>query len=831
MKWLKRVLVALAILILAVGVYGFFLVRRSFPTVDGELIVAGLSAPVTVIRDVDGIPHIYASNSRDMYMAQGFVEAQDRFWQMDFWRHIGAGRLSEMFGESQVKTDMFLRSLGFTDLVEAELEMMDPAVRQILEWYADGVNAYLQDRDASEISLEYAVLGLTNRSYEIEPWSPVHTMTWTKVMSWDLSANLSSEIERAILSAQLPVDRVEQLWPPYPEEHPVIVPSDLVVAKAVPPDLPDSSTAALRTVAAAVDSLEGLTGGGFEGIGSNSWAVSGSLSETGHPLLANDPHLAIQMPSIWYAVGLHCTDDGPQCGQDRIGFSFAGAPGIVLGHNEHIAWGVTTQPADTQDLFIEKVNPDNPSQYEVDGEWAEMEMSTETIVVAGQPDRELTVRRTRHGPVISGIFIEEGAFDDSAVETSDEYVVALAWQTLQPSTLIEAIVGINEATTYEEFREAASMWDIATQNLSYADTEGNIAYQSTGEIPVRANGDGRWPVPGWTSEYEWTGLVAFEDLPAILNPERGYVASANQPVTRSGEGPFEMYDAAYGYRASRVEEMIEGGSHSIDTFQTAQMDSWDGGAETLVPFILDVEAPNENSAELQDLIAAWSSSDEPFQATADSAGAAAYQGVWRHVLAITFHDELPEEYEPVGGSRWFEVIAHLVNEPNDPWWDDVTTEQIETRDDVLAEALAHANIELTNRLGSNRGNWTWGRLHIANFENQTLGRSGIAPIEWLFNRSAPKRVGGGPSIVNAAGWDANESFLVDWIPSFRMVIDLGDLSRSTAINATGQSGHAFHSHYDDMIEPWTEGVQVSLRWTDEPVAAAARATLTLSPAS
>ena len=831
MRWVRRILVLLLVLIVALGVFGVFLVRRSFPRINGEIEVAGLSSTVEVIRDPDGVPHIYATTTHDLFFAQGYVHAQDRFWQMDFWRHIGAGRLSEMFGDSQVDSDMFLRSLDFTGLAEQEVAALSDEDRAVLEAYAEGVNAYLADRSPSQISLEYAILALQNSEYEIEAWTPVNTLTWAKVMSWDLSWNMLQEVDRATLSADFPVERIEQLYPDYPQDHPVIVPSDQApTAQAPAMTMSAGSLTALANAAERARSVWDLTGGGFSGIGSNNWVVGGSRTESGLPILANDPHLSIQMPSIWYLNGLHCLETTPGCPYQVTGFSFAGIPGVIIGHNDRIAWGVTNESADTQDLFIEKMNPDDPGQYEYQGEWVDAERRSETIVVAGGNDIDYEVLVTRHGPIISDTYFDGPPFERSNLELPDQYAVSLAWQSLQPSTLVEAIMGIDRATGYEEFRAAMSKWDIAAQNVVYADVDGNIAYQSTGEVPIRADGDGSWPVPGWTGDYEWTGIVPFEDLPRLFNPPRDSVATANNPVI-AGTDPFLSVDSDLGYRAARIEQMIQDSDlYTVDSAQAMQRDNRDGGAASLVPFLLGVSSDDAAVAVTQDLLRPWSEGADAFQAAGDSAGAAAYQATWTHLLELTFHDELPEDSWPEGGSRWFEVVARLLETPDDPWWDDASTSEVEDRDAILETAMTAAHAELTDLLGD-PASWKWSRLHTASFENQTLGQSGIGPIEWLFNRNAPQRLGGGADIVNAVGFYPPDGYVVDWIPSMRMVIDLSDFASSTAGNTTGQSGHAFNSHYDDQLEDWVDGEQHPLRWTREQVEEDVEARLTLAPSS
>jgi penicillin amidase len=832
MRWVKRILIFLGVVLVLIGVYGFLTVRSSFPQFNGQLEVSVLDDVVTVHRDSYGVPHIYASTSADLFRAQGYVEAQDRFFQMDFWRHIGSARLSEMFGASQLETDQFLRSLGFESLARTELEQMPVEHREILEWYSEGVNAYLEGHRGSSLSLEYAILPLQSPGYDPGPWEPVHTLTWAKVMSWDLSGNFRNEIARVLLTENLTVDQVDQLYPPFPDHRPVIAPAEIRNASqlsgmtGMAPGIGD----ALQAVSDRYQLIDAVIGSGFEGIGSNNWVVDGSLTETGMPILANDPHLGIQMPSIWYEVGIHCGQVSEACPFDVVGFSFPGTPGIVIGHNANIAWGVTNQSTDSQDLYIERVNPDNPDQYEVDGTWVDMEVRAERIEVAGADPVEYEVRSTKHGPIISGFFAPADDLEDVETGYPEGYAVALAWQTLEPSTLVEAIIGLNEASNWDEFRAALSLWDIAPQNVVYADVEGNIGYQSTGEVPIRATHDGLRPVSGWDSTNDWVGVVPFEEMPFVYNPERGYVVTANQPVLEPGSLPFIGSDAAYGHRAARIEQMIiDRAPHTVASMGEMQMDNEDGGATSVAPHLLGITSSDDRVSEMQELIGRWSLGLEAFQAHPGSAGAAAYEATWRHLLRLTFHDDLPEDYWPAGGGRWFEVVANLLGNHNDPLWDDRSTPDIETAPSVLEAAMAEAHDELSGLLGDS-DDWRWGKLHTASFENQSLGQSGIAAIEWLFNRSAPDRVGGGPSIVNAAGWNAAQSYVVDWVPSMRMVVDLGDLAQSTSIHTTGQSGHAFHANYADMIEPWADGGSHPMLWGRAGIEESAANTLTLIPA-
>ena len=406
----RKVLIGVLVVILAVSLLLAVLVpyniTRSFPKTEGQIQVPGLDSPVEVLRDSYGVPYIYASTTHDLFFTQGYVHAQDRFWQMDFWRHIGSGRLSEMLGDSLLETDQILRTLGFARIAQEELENLDPTSTAILESYSEGVNAYLKDHQGADLSLEYLVLKAINADYEPEPWQPLHSLTWGKVMAWDLGGNMDGEIEKSLLLGSLTPEQVAELVPPYPEDKPVIVPGFQASAgQATGPVFPDNQVKDIsllsQTVKNKFDLLDKVLGARGIGIGSNSWAVSGDRTATGKPLLANDPHLAAQMPAIWYEVGLHCIEQGDACPYMVRGFSFAGVPGVIIGHNENIAWGFTNVGPDVQDLYIEKINPENPNQYEVNGQWVDMELVQEIIHLPGGGEEPLTVRYTRHGPVIS----------------------------------------------------------------------------------------------------------------------------------------------------------------------------------------------------------------------------------------------------------------------------------------------------------------------------------------------------------------------------------------------------------------------------------------------
>jgi penicillin amidase len=830
--WWRGLVIALAafLVVVVVGTALFMRVsvRRAFPDIDGEVAIAGLESGVDVIRDTMGVPHIYASNPHDLFTAQGYVHAQERFWQMDFWRHIGSGRLSEMFGEAQVETDTFLRTLGWRGIAEEQYAASSPEMRAIMDAYADGVNAYLSTQSPADLSFEYTVLELTNHAYTPEPWSPVDTLTWGIAMAWDLRGNMDAEIGRAMLLGPLSGAQVAQLFPPYPGDiNPYIVAaldnqasleaSPVASLRSIP-----AVRAALSSVQQNIDLMAALGASDPEaGIGSNSWVAAGEHTETGAPILANDPHLAIQMPSIWFQNGLHCTEVSRACPFDVAGFSFAGVPGVIIGHNANIAWGVTNLGPDVQDLYIEKVNPDDPNQYEANGEWIDMTVHEETIAVAGGDPVTIEVKSTRHGPIISGAYEALDDFGASGIETPQPYAIALRWTALDTNPgIVPAFIGLDTAANWDQFRAALESFTVPAQNFIYADTSGNIGYQAPGFIPIRANGDGTLPVPGWTDDYEWTGFIPFDELPRSYNPESGYIVTANNAVV-DDTYPYEItYDWNHGYRARRIVDLVGSNSGiSLSQHGSIQFDSFSLNAERLVPHLMAIDTP------LSDVFAAWDLGNQ-----AGSAGAAAFNAVWARLLEYTFHDDLLEDYWPDGGGRWYTVVGAMLEDPDDPFWDDRTTEVSEDRDTILTRALAAGYDDVVDRFGDNTDDWQWGEMHLSTFRNQTIGDSGIALIEDRVNRG-PYATSGGKDLVNATGWTAYEGFETDWLPSMRMLVDLGDLSRSLTTHTTGQSGHTDHPHYDDMIPLWLSGEYSPMNWTREQIEADEEATQTLIPSS
>ena len=833
------IIVVVVVIAIVLGGVGVYLARSSFPQVTGEVILSGLDSPIDIYRDSYGIPQIYAKTPHDLFYAQGYVHAQDRFWQMDFWRHIGSARLSELFGSSEVDTDIFLRTLGWARVAQQELDAMAPDEVALLQAYADGVNAYLADHKGAAISLEYEVLKLVNSKYTPEPWQPIHTLTWGKVMAWDLSGQGVPEIERAVLAKTLTTQQIADIFPPYPSDHPVIVPN-YTISSTLGGGITQSQgvisladlSPAFEKLGDTLEKVNAALGPSGSDIGSNNWVIGGSRTSTGKPFLANDMHLSEQMPAIWYELGLHCAPLGSTCPYNVTGFSFAGVPGVIVGHNDRVAWGFTNVGPDVLDLYIERINPDNPNQYEVNGQWVDMTLVQETINVAGSSPVDLTVRYTRHGPVIYDNPTDHANIQDNwGVDLPANFAISMRWTALEPVNIFEAIFGFNSAQNWNQFRQAASYFVVPAQNIVFADIDGNIAYQTPGNIPIRLPGySPDYPLPGWTDQYEWQGYIPFDQLPTAYNPAEGYIVTANNEVVDSNYPYLISNEWDYGFRAARIVDLIKNAPAPIDATYIQKMhgDDYNASAAYMVPLLLQLNMQDARLTAVRDLLTGWD-----YQNLMNQAAPAVYNVFWRAVLARTFDDNLPQKYWPGGGSSWFEIMQGLVQSPNNTWWDDKNTASVETRDDIFRLAFSDTVTELEQLLGTDSTKWTWGDLHTLTFHNQSFGSSGPSIIRALFNRG-PYHTSGGSSIINATGWDASDTdsstaYQVGSLPSERLIVDLSDLPASLSVITTGESGHAFNAHYGDQINLWRTIQYHPMLWGQQLVVSTAKAHLVLSP--
>ena len=876
MRVLGRLLaVLLVVVLIAVITAGGVLTwvgARALPQTSGTLHVAGLSAPVTVYRDAAGVAQIVADSPDDLFFAQGFVHASERMWQMEVFRHIGSGRLAELFGKSQLDTDRFIRTLGWRQAAERDLAAAPADVRRALDRYAAGVNAWIAEQHG-KMPLAFVIAGLQSGAggglggYTPEPWQPVDSVVFGKVQAWSLGGNLDAEIFRILSDARLGNPALtDALAPALGTDGPVIVPtgaagsfgagSKLPPASVTGPGTAAAAPAAVSTsvtpaaaagllrldaIASGIGALAGFgtadTAFGHPGVGSNDWVVAPSKSATGHALLANDPHLGIQMPSIWYMNGLHCRSVSAACPYDVEGVSFPGVPAVILGHNARIAWGVTNVGPDVEDLFIETPDPKNAANYLYKGVSQPFITRQETIKVAGGDPVTITVRETVHGPILS---------DVNADLKATGTLYALRWTaTAEPDGLLESFFRLDTAGSFDEFRAALRTYGAPAQNFVYADIEGNIGYQMPGRIPVRPKGDlGDRPVDGASGAHDWTGWIPFDDLPGFFNPPDGIIVTANNAAVDARYPYFIGRDWDPGWRATRIRQLLDeaakNGGVTLADLSRIQTDTRVLRADDVIPALLAARPTTADGRVVQDLIRSWDR-----RCDIDSRGCSAYEVTeWRLMRAVfdPWLGVLAPRY--VGSDQSKVALRAFLADPKAVFWDDPSTPAVETLDGRLAGALDAAGSDLRAALGD-PSRWAWGRLHRTTFQEQTLGKSGIGPLEAYFDMGPYGAPGTSDAVNNITttfgAWypdpkDPNakpgtlfDAFAASTIPSYRLTIDMGNLDGARIIQTTGQSGNPLDRHYGDLIADWLAGRTVPFPFTPDAIRRGAATTLILAP--
>lgn len=748
--------------------------HASYPQTTGSLQVAGLRAPVAVDRDSAGIPQIYAADPGDLFLAEGYVQAQDRFWQMDVSRHYAAGTLASILGSPSLAHDELARSLGWRSIATRSYALLRPETKTYLQDFAQGVNDYLAARPGGEeLSIEYSVLGLpdthTAAHYRPARWSPVDTLSWLEASAWDADGAVGQELSRALLARGLTKAQVAQLYP-----------------------------------ADGADS-------GFD-----AWVVSGRLTGSGSPLLAAAPVAPPALPSAWYQIGLHCTDFGPACPYDVAGYTQPGVPGVLIGHNRSIAWSWTGKPAHNTDLFLEKVTG---SQYSYDGRELPLSTRRETIEVADGAPVTLTLRAANRGPLLSDV---SGLYRDAGAG----YAVAVDSSVLAPNTTADALFALDRASDWSGFTAAAEGFTAPAEGMVYADAAGHIGYQGPAAAPQRAAGDdGEWPVPGWTSASAWRGPAGAGAAAPVreFDPAAGYIDA------EPGE--------AVGVRAARTSDLLreQATGHKIDvkSLTAIQDDAYDPEAAVLVPYLLRVPV-DDFTAPAVALLKNWDYT-EPAGSGAAAYYNAVWAELIKLVIGRQLPQDIADSQLGMGGAvRWDAVVNALLGQPDSDWWSAAAgsggSKKTSARDVVLTQALEKARLDLTALMGKDVTTWTWGRVHTLTPQNQTLG-VGPRPalVKWLLDGNRLELPGGG-SDVSAAEWNvASDGFAVGAAPALRMVVDLTHPDDSRWIGQTGESGHVDDAHYLDQAPLWAAGETRPWPYTPTAVDKATAHRLTLQP--
>ncbi len=816
-SWWQKTLATVVGLAGMVGGAYYMLTRRPLPQRNGKLIIRGLHEPVEIITDRYGVSHIYAHNEDDLYFTQGYVHAQERLWQMELNRRTGSGRLAEIFGEIALETDRFSRRLGMHRAAAAEVLRLPAHTRRILEAYTRGVNSYIE-RNKNKLPVEFTLL-----RFKPAPWHIADSIQWAKMMGWNLGGNYETEIIRARIVALLGAERAAKLEAGYDIRHPLIVPPGV--------EYQGVNLGMLEQY----EQLKQLSGFGMLGA-SNNWVVDGSMSTTGLPILCNDPHLGQAAPSIWYECHLVAGDI------DVIGASFPGAPGIVIGHNQHIAWGITNAVSDVQDLYIEKFNPQNPRQYEYQGKWEEAEVVREEIKVKGRRAAVIEeVRVTRHGPIIASlaaVINKDNAGQNGNKAEAAELPLALCWTGLEQCNIVSSVVKLNLASNWEEFLDALRDWDVPAQNMIYGDRAGNIGYVMAGAIPIRTQGQSLLPSPGWTGEYEWTGFIPFDELPRTYNPEQHFIVTANNRVVNDDYPYYITNEWLNGYRAQRIRDLLTSKKKwAPQDMALIQSDQYALPAVEIVPHILSISTDASLEKAALNVLRTWNYILAP-----DSAGAAIYTTFLNKLEKIVFAAMFGEDetlihaylgrgstiLASVNGyaSRSKPLLIRLLNQRDDGWFADTAVPNGPvTWQAACSSALAAAVEELREKLGNNVQQWQYGKIHRMTY-NHVLGA--VKPLDKLFNRG-PFPLGGDIDTVNMGASLPNDPEVVLTVPSYRQIVDLADMKASLSGHAPGQSGHPASKHYADFIKPWLKVEHHPMLFERDMIEAYAEGTLSLQP--
>ncbi|MBO1437523.1 penicillin acylase family protein [Meiothermus sp. CFH 77666] len=745
--------------------------------------VQGLSGPVNITFDRWGIPHIRAlSSDMDVFFAQGYVHAQDRLFQMELGRRAAQGRLSEILGSGALEQDRFFRTWGFYRAAQASFPNHTEFTRRALEAYAAGVNQFIRE---GNLPLPFALLGFTP-----EPWTPADTLAWGKLQSYDLGQVWQDEIDNTFILSKVGLEGFNDLRGAYPEGWPTVLqPGDLRGSDdranpGEPTQLAGMSPAMLAMLQELAQFSETLRmAPRTADQGSNNWVLGGSRTTTGKPLLANDPHLRLQNPALWYIADLR----GP--GYQAIGATIPGVPGVFLGRNDRVAWGATNVRPDVMDLFVLDLEGQS---YRTPTGLVPLRLRQEVIQVRGADPVTLTVRESEYGPVISDLgraFLRPGLTAGTAI-AGENQAVAVRWTGLEPQdTTLDAYLGMNRARNAAEFREALRRYAAPMQNFVYADVDGNIGYIAPGLIPVR-DWDGRFPASARQGQ-QWKGYVAFERLPQVVNPREGFVSSANNRVLPHGGPDISSYTTEV-FRAQRIRDLIL----ATPKASLADMARWQGDtysiiAREMLPGLLALQPQSEAARRLQDAVRGWD-----LRAELDSIGATAFAFYYREISRM-LEDELELRYPPVP----YTFVKTL---REDGRWCRNASAGIQNCAQFMAQALEKAGAELERRLGPDPTQWQWGRLHQASLISPLAS---TPLIGGLFNRTLPTP--GSMHTVNVANYN-QDTFLHTSGASLRTLFDLSDPDNSRIIYPMGQSADVFSPYFDNLLWLWRDNQTVPM---------------------
>lgn len=800
MKILRKITIVIAFLIPIIAISGYFflhhLSHKAVPDYNQDINLKNLSEEVIVYRDSLAIPHIIAQNDEDLYRAVGYVMAQDRLWQMDLLRRVTTGRLSEIFGENLIETDLLLRSLRILEKSRLILSKTGPEIVKALEAFSDGVNQYIEQNEKS-LPLEFSVLG-----YKPEKWEPAYSLNIIGYMAWDLAGSTySSEVIIYKLLEKFGQEKTQDLLPRFAGRADMVYPDF---------KLDSQKLSFTEKLAAHQEILKGLGAQIF--CGSNNWAVSGAKSVTGMPLFANDMHLGLNAPGIWYQM--HHIVEGKM---NVTGVVVPGQPLIVSGHNDSIAWGMTNLAVDDIDLYIEKINPEDSNQYMFNGEWKNFDIRKEIIKIKGGGEVEKELRFTHRGPVISGF-----------KNLSD--VITMRWIGNDYSDEMKGVYLLNRANNWEDFKNAISTFKSISQNFVYADVNGNIGLYTGGGVPIR-KGNGYTIMSGETDEYDWKGVVPFEQLPHSYNPESGFVSSANNKTVDDDYPYYIGIYFAQEYRIKRIRELLNQKEKlSIEDFIEIQNDQNSVLVKKFHKDIVEIL----NKAELNDMeekaLEIFTNWDG--EMSAEAAGPAVFESFYLILPKNILIDEMGEDlyYEYYGNSTLLKnFIENLWSNKEMKWCDDITTKDVEEGfDEMVIKSFKDAIAKLAEKMGDTPERWSWGSIHKFTLEHP-LGSVKI--LEKIFNLNrGPYELGGSFHTIRPFSYPFRDPFKVDHGASQRHIYSTANWDLSLSIIPTGTSGVPASDHYCDQTALYINGQYHNDMFSKDLVIRNAKYTMRFIPA-
>ncbi|HME54182.1 MAG TPA: penicillin acylase family protein [Candidatus Lokiarchaeia archaeon] len=755
--------------------------KKALPKIDGTISVEGLSAPVEIIRDKWGIPHIYAAEDNDVLFAQGFVHAQDRLWQMELHRRMACGRLSELIGKEALDTDRATRTFGFYQLARKASASIDEDTKHLLESYTRGVNEFL--RSCKNLPPEFGLL-----KHKPEPWALEDSIAFGQLMGWQFCGEWKMEITRSKVLNAIGKEKLDELEPEYPAANPAVVPKGI-----------DVNTLLESSKLKATKGPHVKRGGA-----SNLWAIAGTRTSSGKPIHCSDPHIAPMLPSIWYA----CHLSGNEI--NVTGVSPPGVPLVLIGHNSRVAWGITVSMADVEDVFIEKMNPDNPHQYLYQDKWLDAEIIEEKIKISKQETPFVeNVMKTIHGPVISDVVGISGQ------------AMTVCSKSLQPTTAMKALYTLARGKSWADFVDAMKYMNTIEMNMTYADVDGNIGSYVAGDIPIRKNGDGSMPVPGWTGEYDWIGDIPFDEKPHCFNPEKGFVVTANNCAVNDENYQYfisKLWDP--GYRAKRITETIDGKEKfTMEDCKHLHVDVHSIHGEEFVKWLEGLDSDDPDVMLALKLLREWDCN-----LTTESIGGAVYDLSRYFTMRVMIEAGLEKEMASELLGKGFNPVLVACTElfHSDPmflfkllgnpgsWW----IKQAGGKDTLLKNGMKKAIAWLRANVSKDPARWHWGKVNKIVYPHAFAMKK---PLDKVFN-VGPFPMGGNKftvlqaSNVNDEPWGQKL-----FIPSYRHVIDFSDLSKAEFVYAPGQSGNLASRHYRDLFELWYTGKYIPMLWTREQV--------------